>query len=151
MAVLCVPLLIVSLDTTVLNVALPTSVAPLMFALIGVIFVLTQWLQFELGYSALRAGVRMLPAAGGIVLFAPLSPVFVRRLGTKLTVALGLAIAAGGVWQIAGVSFTSTYAVQLPGAFMLGIGTGMVMPACTGSLMGALYGGTECDAPVTLR
>lgn len=114
------------------------SVALLMFALVGLLFVLTQWLQFQLGYSALQAGVRMLPAAGGIVLVAPLSPVFVRRLGTKLTVALGLAIAAGGVWQIAGVSVASTYPAQLPGAFMLGIGTGMVMPACTGSLMGTL-------------
>ncbi len=114
------------------------SVALLMFALVGMLFVLTQWLQFELGYSALQAGVRMLPAAGGIVLIAPLSPVLVRQFGTKLTVALGLAIAAGGVWQIAGVSVTSTYAAQLPGAFMLGIGTGMVMPACTGSLMGTL-------------
>jgi MFS family permease len=32
-----------------------------MFGLAGALFVLTQFLQFNLGYSALQAGVRMLP------------------------------------------------------------------------------------------
>ena len=35
-------------------------------ALMGSLFVLTQFLQFQLGYSPLQAGVRMLPAAGSI-------------------------------------------------------------------------------------
>jgi EmrB/QacA subfamily drug resistance transporter len=112
--------------------------ATMMFALMGMLFVLTQFLQFQLGYSALQAGVHMLPAAGGIAVVAPLSAIVVRRLGTKLTVALGLALVAGGLWQISGATVTTTYSEVLAGAIMIGGGAGLVMPACTGSLMGTL-------------
>jgi Na+/melibiose symporter-like transporter len=101
-----------------------------------------EFLQFQLGYSALQAGVHMLPAAAGIAAIAPLSPILVRRLGTKFTVAGGLLVLAGGLLQISGASVTTTYGGQLAGAFMLGAGTGLAWPACIGSLMGTLP--TEC-------
>ena len=41
-----------------------------MFGLAGALFVLTQFLQFNLGYSALQAGVRMLPVAAAIVVLS---------------------------------------------------------------------------------
>jgi len=109
-----------------------------MFGLMGALFAMTQFLQFQLGYSALQAGVRMLPAAGGIAVIAPLSPVLVRRLSTKLTVALGLLVVAGGLWQISGASVTTTYTGQLAGSIMLGVGAGLTFPACVGSVMGTL-------------
>jgi hypothetical protein len=37
-------------------------------------------LQFDLGYTALQAGVRVLPAAGAIALVAPLSALLVRAV-----------------------------------------------------------------------
>jgi EmrB/QacA subfamily drug resistance transporter len=115
-----------------------TCVGMQMFGLMGALFVLTQFLQFQLGYSALQAGVRMLPAAAGIAVIAPLSPVLVRRLGTKFTVALGLLLVAGGLMQISGASVTTTYTGQLVGEIMLGLGAGVVFPAALGSLMGTL-------------
>jgi MFS family permease len=39
-----------------------SSVGLVTFGLFGALFVLTQYLQFELGYTALQAGVRVLPA-----------------------------------------------------------------------------------------
>jgi EmrB/QacA subfamily drug resistance transporter len=114
------------------------STATMTFALMGMLFVLTQFLQFQLGYSALQAGVRMLPAAGAIAVVAPLSAFVVRRLGTKLTVALGLAIVSAGLWQISGATVTTTYSGVVAGAIMIGVGAGLVMPAATGSLMATL-------------
>jgi EmrB/QacA subfamily drug resistance transporter len=114
------------------------STATMMFALMGMLFVLTQFLQFHLGYSALQAGVRMLPAAGGIAVVAPFSAIVVGRLGTKLTVALGLAVVTGGLWWISGATVTTSYSGVLPGAIMIGVGAGLVMPAAVGSLMGTL-------------
>ena len=114
------------------------STATMMFALMGMLFVLTQFLQFHLGYSALQAGVRMLPAAGGIAVVAPFSAIVVGRLGTKLTIALGLAVVTGGLWWISGATVTTTYSEVLPGAIMIGVGAGLVMPAAVGSLMGTL-------------
>lgn len=114
------------------------GVAIMMFAMMGALFVLTQFLQFQLGDSPLQAGVRMLPAAGGIAVVAPISAVVVRFLGPKLTVGLGLALLAGGLWQISGATITTTYVQVLPGTIMVGVAAGLVMPACTGSLMSTL-------------
>jgi EmrB/QacA subfamily drug resistance transporter len=114
------------------------STATMMFALMGMLFVLTQFLQFHLGFSPLQAGVRMLPAAGGIAVVAPFSAIVVGRLGTKLTVAFGLAVVTGGLWWISGATVTTTYSGVLPGAIMIGVGAGLVMPAAVGSLMGTL-------------
>lgn len=110
----------------------------LAFGLYGALFVLTQLLQFQLGYTALQSGVRVLPAAGAIAVMAPLSTVLVRRLGTKLTVVAGLLVVAGGLWQISGASVTSTYGGTVVGMVMLGVGAGLVIPPATGAVMGSL-------------
>jgi EmrB/QacA subfamily drug resistance transporter len=118
-----------------------SSVGLATFGLFGTLFVLTQYLQFSLGYSALEAGVRVLPAAGAIAVVAPLSTVLVRLAGTKFAVAAGLAITGGGLWQISTVSAATTYTGILAGTILLGVGAGMVIPAATESVMGSLPGG----------
>jgi EmrB/QacA subfamily drug resistance transporter len=115
-----------------------SSVGLVTFGLFGALFVLTQYLQFDLGYTPLEAGVRVLPAAGAIALVAPLSTLLVRAVGTKLTAAAGLAIIAGGLWQISGATAATTYLGTLPGMIMLGIGAGLVIPSCSASVMGSL-------------
>jgi len=109
-----------------------------LFGLGGSMFVLTQFLQFNLGYSALEAGVRMLPIAAAIVVVAPLSAVAVRVAGTKLTTAAGLLLIAAGLWQVSHASVAWTYTDTLPGLIMTGIGAALVMPAVSGSVMGSL-------------
>jgi hypothetical protein len=118
-----------------------SSVGMVMFGLFGALFVLTQYLQFSLGYSALQAGVRVLPAAGAIAVVAPLSTVLVRAIGTKLTVAAGLLVIAGGLWQVSVASAATTYAGVLPGMILLGVGAGLTIPSATDSVMGSLPGG----------
>jgi EmrB/QacA subfamily drug resistance transporter len=109
-----------------------------MFGLAGALFVLTQFLQFNLGYSALQAGVRMLVIAAAIAVTAPLSSVVVRVTGTKLTTAAGLLLIAAGLWQVSGASVTWSFTSILPGTVLTGIGAGLVMPAVSGSVMGSL-------------
>ena len=109
-----------------------------MFGLAGSLFVLTQFLQFNLGYSALQAGVRMLPIAAAMAVIAPLSAAVVRVAGTKLTTAAGLLLIAAGLWQVSHASVTWTYTDTLPGLIMTGIGAALVMPAVSGSVMGSL-------------
>ena len=118
-----------------------SSVGLVMFGLFGALFVLTQYLQFSLGYSALQAGVRVLPAAGAIAVIAPFSTVLVRAIGTKLTVAAGLLVIAGGLWQVSLASTATTYAGILPGMILLGVGAGLTIPSATESVMGSLPGG----------
>ena len=109
-----------------------------MFGLVGSLFVLTQFLQFNLGYSALQAGVRMLPMAGAMAVVAPLSSIAVRRAGTKLTVATGLLLIGAGLWQTSYATVTWTFLSVLPGMLLAGIGAALVIPAVSGSVMNSL-------------
>ena len=67
------------------------------FALYGSMFLITQYLQMVLGYSALQAGVRMLPMACVMLIVAPLAPRIVERVGTKLVVGAGLTLVTLGL------------------------------------------------------
>jgi len=114
------------------------SVTLATFGLYGALFVLTQWIQFSLGYSALKAGLCVLPAAGAIAVVAPLSTVGMRLVGIKYTIAAGLLIDFGGFFQISTASASSDYASIVVGLVLLGVGTGLVIPAATESVMGSL-------------
>jgi MFS family permease len=61
------------------------AIATAFLALFGSVFLLTQHLQFVLGYTPLQDGVRVLPVAA-LIVAAPLT----ERIGTKLVVAAGL-------------------------------------------------------------
>ncbi len=114
------------------------SVALTMFGLFGALFVLTQFLQFQLGYTPLQAGLRMLPAAGAIAVIAPASSALVRAAGTRLTIAAGLLFAGAGLWQISTVTTATGYGGIVAGMALLGVGAGLVIPATTGSVMGSV-------------
>ncbi len=115
-----------------------TSDGLLAFGLYGALFVITQLLQFQLGYTPLQAGIRVLPAAGAIALVAPLSTLLLRKIGPKLTVSAGSLVVAAGLWQISQATAGSTFLDVLPGMVMLGLGAGLVIPSATGAVMGSL-------------
>lgn len=108
-----------------------------MFGMFGALFLMTQFLQFDLGYSALQAGIRVVPAAGAVVLVAPLSAVAVRLAGPRLTIAAGLLFIAAGLWQVAG-SGAADYLSIVPGMIAVGCGVGLAIPAGTASVMGSV-------------
>jgi EmrB/QacA subfamily drug resistance transporter len=110
--------------------------------LFGTLFVLTQFLQFDLGYTPLQAGVRTLPAAGAIAVVSPLSVLLQRAVGTKLTVAAGLFVICAGLWQISLATATATYAGAVAGIVIAGSGAGLVLPAATASVMGSVPDGS---------
>ncbi len=114
------------------------SVGLATFGLFSTLFVMTQFLQFSLGYSPLQAGIRVLPAAGAIAVVAPLSTVLVRVVGTKITVAAGLLVVAGGLTQLSTASATTTFTDVLAGLILLGVGAGLIIPSATESVMGSL-------------
>lgn len=109
------------------------------FALFGGLFVMTQFLQFFIGYSPLSAGLRILPISAALVVGALASHRLVMRAGTKLTVALGLACTMGGLAEVSAVATTGTsYLQQLPGMVLIGLGAGLLLPAGTNAVLGAV-------------
>lgn len=109
-----------------------------MFGLVGSLFLLTQFLQFQLGYSALQAGLRMLPIAAAIAVVAPLSAVANRLVGTKVTTSAGLLLVALGLWLISGASVAWSFTDMLPGMVMIGVGAALVLPSVSGSVVGSV-------------
>ncbi len=74
----------------------------------GTVFLLTQYLQFVLGFSPLEAGVRVMPVAT-MVIAAPLSARFTEKFGTKRVVAAGLVIVAIAMAVLATIDTASGY------------------------------------------
>jgi EmrB/QacA subfamily drug resistance transporter len=118
--------------------AASSGITLIFFALFGTIFLLTQYLQFTLGYSPLQTGVRLLPFALTMLVFSPLSARVVDRFGTKLTVTAGLGIATVALVLTAGLSATSSYGAISIRFFLLGLGMGLTMAPATDSVMGSL-------------
>jgi EmrB/QacA subfamily drug resistance transporter len=117
--------------------AASVAITLIFFALFGSIFVLTQHLQFVLGYSALEAGLRITPFAT-LVLSAPIAARIVERIGTKAVVAAGLTIAGVGLALIAGVDVGDGYGPIGWSLAVIGIGMGATMAPATDSIMGSL-------------
>jgi Na+/melibiose symporter-like transporter len=108
------------------------------FAMFGSMFLTTQYLQTVLGYSALEAGVRMLPMALVMFIAAPIAPRIVERVGTKLVVGVGMLIAAGGMVIVSQVPETNGYPHLLVGLMIVSLGMGIAMAPATESIMGSL-------------
>jgi len=118
--------------------AASVSIAFVFFALMGVVYFLTTYLQTVLGNSALQAGVKMLPLAVGMVLGSRLTTGLTRHVGTKVSVALGLTIVAGAFVQMAGFD-TATSGLAIAAALStLGLGMGFAMSPATDAIMGSL-------------
>ncbi len=108
------------------------------FAMTGLLFFLTQYLQSVLGYSALQAGLGFIPLAATMMISSPASARLDARFGSKAVVVAGLIIAAGAVALLSTASVDSSYWLVAAVLALLGIGLGGVMTPATNSIMGSL-------------
>ena len=118
--------------------AASASITLTVMAMFGSWFLLTQYMQFVLGYSALEAGVRFLPNAVVMMVVAPTSARLAERFGTKLIVGFGLALAAGGLAATSMLDVGSSYGDVVVVMVVMSIGMALVMPPATESIMGSL-------------
>lgn len=115
-----------------------SSVSLAFFAMFGMFFLLTQYLQFVRGYTPLEAGVRTLPMAAGLMLAAPNSDRLARRLGAHRVVGSGLAIVSMGLVALSFFEISTPYWELGLLLFILGIGMGASQAPSTGSIMASL-------------
>ena len=107
-------------------------------ALLGMVFLLTQYLQFVRDYSPLQAGVRMVPLAIGFMVGAGSSDRLVAAFGTKRVVAGGLMILTAGLGVLAFMDGGTAYWIIAVGLFAFGLGMGNAMAPATAAVMGAV-------------
>jgi hypothetical protein len=118
--------------------AASVSVTLSFFALAGSMFFLTQIFQFLMGYSTLKAGVAILPAALASAAGAPTGALLAKRLGSKVAVVAGLVTIAAGLAIVGTLSTTSGYGLLLAAMIVAGFGVGVAMTPATESIMGSL-------------
>lgn len=114
------------------------AVSLVFFALFGSIFLLTQHLQFVMGYTPLEAGVRIIPVAVGVAIGTALSQRLLGRLGTKMVVSAGLMIVALGLLYGSTLTVDSSYSVVAGMLLLASFGMGLAMAPATDAIMAAV-------------
>jgi MFS family permease len=93
------------------------------FAMYGVVFLITQFMQNIQHMSPAEAGVRMLPWTAMPLLIAPVAGIMSDKIGGRPVAVFGLVLLAAGFayWALV-MSPGSSYAEQLPGYLLGGVG-----------------------------
>ncbi|HET8567307.1 MAG TPA: MFS transporter [Solirubrobacterales bacterium] len=92
---------------------------------------LPQFMQKQLGYSALEAGVGMLPFLAVFALASFAAGPLYDRLGAKKLAVVGAALITLGPFLLSTLDEGSGYAALIPGMVVLGIGAGSFIPTAT--------------------
>jgi EmrB/QacA subfamily drug resistance transporter len=109
------------------------------FGMGGSLFLLTQQFQLVLGYGPLEAGLRTAPLALTVVVlnFTGLQARLLPRLGTPLTIALGMTVLAVGL-ATAALFGSAGYGGMLTGLLLMGIGVALAAPTMANAVMSAI-------------
>jgi MFS transporter, DHA2 family, methylenomycin A resistance protein len=107
---------------------------------LGLLFVLTLYLQRVQGRSALEAGLAVIPLFAPLSILAPFAGRLTARVGSKWPMAAGLAISAAGVALLADVGAHAGFLTLLPALLLWGIGMGVLTPAVVAAAVGAVPG-----------
>jgi EmrB/QacA subfamily drug resistance transporter len=115
-----------------------TAVGVAFMAMLGTMFIITQYFQFVRDYSPLDTGYRMAPMAVGFMIGAPVSAILVSRVGTKWTVAFGLVVLGSAVAMLSTLDISTSVWVPTAALLVFGIGGANAMAPATDAVMAAL-------------
>ncbi len=107
-------------------------------AMYGVMFLITQYFQLVLDYTALSAALRLMPIAAIMMVVAPLTPRMSARFGAHRTVAVGMLCIGLGLFLLVGISTHTAYAYVVICLVPLTTGIAMSMSPMTASIMSAV-------------
>lgn len=108
------------------------------FAMFGTTFLISQYLQSVKGFSALGAGVAMLPMTVAMMIAAPTSAVTLRRFGQRRVVCAGLTAMGVGLLVVANVTAATPYLLFVAPMVVISLGMGQAMPPSTSAIMTSL-------------
>ena len=115
------------------------AIALAFFGLFGFIFMITQYFQVVRGYDPLGAGLATLPFAVVTAAFSPAAIAVMKRVGTKVVVAFGLALMSSGFVVAASTAAGSPYWGKVVVAMaLMAAGLAFTTGPATEAIMGAL-------------
>jgi len=119
-----------------------TNVASLsmFFGMFGSIFFLSQYMQNVLHNTPLQAGLKLLVWTGATMVVAPLAGVFSERFGSRLFMAGGLALQAGGLGWLASMAGTHlAYSQMIVPFIMAGSGMALVFAPSANAVLSSVH------------
>src|SRR5215472_1547255 len=108
------------------------------FGIFGIYFFTSLYLQSILGFSPVRAGLAFLPMALVLAVFATISEQVAARISAHRTVALGMAIMAGGLYLFARQGLHASYVGLMPGFGLFGAGSGLMNAPLTSAVLSSM-------------
>jgi Na+/melibiose symporter-like transporter len=107
------------------------------FGMFAVLYYVTQFLQFVLGYDALDTGLRLLPLAGGVFLGSAATGILTPKLALRTIVVAGMAVGTAGMFLLAQIDSGSTYGDFVTPLILLGFALGLSISPATDTIMGS--------------
>jgi EmrB/QacA subfamily drug resistance transporter len=114
------------------------SVAIAFFALLGFIFLITQYFQVVRGYSPLDTGVRLLPVAVSVGVASVAGTRLAVQIGNKIVVGGGMVLLCAALTWTSAASQTTSYPLIAVQMVVLGTGMGFTQAPATEAIMGAV-------------
>lgn len=108
------------------------------FAMFGTFFLVAQYFQLVLGYSALESGLLQLPMAAVMMSVAPQVPKLVARFGAARVVPFGLGFTATGLAIFSQVGVGSSIAMVYLSILPLAFGMALTMTPLTTLIMSSV-------------
>ncbi|MEU7857996.1 DHA2 family efflux MFS transporter permease subunit [Nonomuraea sp. NPDC049141] len=111
------------------------------FTMFGVLFVLPQYFQANLGTDAMGSSLRLLPLIAGMLIGMSAAGRLSGMIGPKLAAALGFVLLSGGLFWGASTGTGSGTVLAAAWTAMYGLGLGCVLPTAMDAALGALSPG----------
>jgi DHA2 family methylenomycin A resistance protein-like MFS transporter len=105
---------------------------------LGLLFLVTQYLQTVQDRSAFAAGLALLPLFLPLMLLIPLAGRLTGRLGPRRPMVAGLVLTGAGFAVLVGLGTDSSYWTLLPALLLWGCGLGVLTPAVVAAAVSAV-------------
>ncbi|MEU0567292.1 MFS transporter [Nonomuraea sp. NPDC005983] len=111
------------------------------FTMFGVLFVLPQYFQANLGTDAMGSSLRLLPLIAGMLIGMSAAGRLSRMIGPKLAAGLGFVLLTGGLFWGATTSMGGGTVLAAAWTAVYGLGLGCALPTVMDAALGALSPG----------
>ena len=107
-------------------------------ALVGLLFLVPQYLQVVLGYGTLATGVRLIPLIAGLMVGGLTADRLVARFGFRAVVTAGLLVLATGFGLGALTGAEDGYGQAVRWLVVIGLGVGLTLPPIMDAVLGTV-------------
>ncbi|MDW5597444.1 DHA2 family efflux MFS transporter permease subunit [Conexibacter stalactiti] len=125
--------------------------ASVQFAMTGIAVLGAVWVQDVLGFTAIEAGLSLLPLTLPVLLIAPRAGGLYDRIGPRGPVTVGCALGALALVWVATVLHHRDYTWLIPGYVVMGIGLGVMMTPANTDAMNAVAPELRAQASAVLQ